>query len=259
MSLSFWSADLWHQLFPSMPVLILLSFCVLVAGTIRSFTGFGGGLILAPLLSVFMAPADMVVVVLLLNFMTSAQSLPSTWKTTDWRLVFSLSIPALFGVPLGVWLIEWLDANLIRRLIGVIVAGLAGIMLIGWKYSGPRGKVQDCVVGVTSGALTAIAGVGGPPLVLYLLSAKEISATTLRSFFMMFFCFAQLATLAYFLYQGMINRSQLIYSLTFAPVYLISTVLGTYLFKKAVKGSVDLIKRFTLWFLLVIGIATLAF
>ncbi len=259
MTLGFWSADLWHQLFPSIPMLMLLSVGVLIAGTIRSFTGFGGGLVLAPLLSLFMTPTDMVVVVLLLNFLTSVQSVPNTWSTTDWKMVFSLSIPALFGVPLGVWLIEWLDPQLIRRLIGVIVAGLAALMLIGWKYQGRRGKVQDCVVGVTSGALTAIAGVGGPPLVLYLLSAKDISPVVLRSFFMMFFCFAQIATVLYFVFQGLINKSQLIYSVTFAPVYLVSTVLGTYLFKKAVKGSVDIIKRFTLWFLLVVGIATLAF
>ena len=259
MTFGFWSTELWHQLFPSIPMLILLSVGVLIAGTIRAFTGFGGGLVLAPLLSLFMPPADMVVVVLLLNFLTSAQSVPSTWRTTDWQMVFSLSIPALFGVPLGVLLIEWLDANLIRRLIGVIVASLALLMLIGWKYQGRRGKVQDCVVGVTSGALTAIAGVGGPPLVLYLLSAKDISPVVLRSFFMMFFCFAQLATLVYFLFQGMINQSHVIDSITFVPVYLVSTVLGTYLFKKAVKGSVEIIKRFTLWFLLVVGLATLAF
>jgi len=76
---------------------------------------------------------------------------------------------------------------------------------------------------------------------------------------MMFFCFAQLATMVYFLFQGMINKSQLIYTITFVPVYLISTVLGTFLFKKAVRGSVEIIKRFTLWFLLVVGLATLAF
>lgn len=257
MNLSFWNVDLWHQLFPSMSMLALLSVAVLITGTIRSFTGFGGGLLLAPLLSLFMSPSDMVVVVLLLNLLTSVQSVPGTWKTTDWKLVFSLSVPALFGVPLGVWLIQWLEPNLIRRLIGVIVAGVATIMLVGWQYNGKRGRVQDCVVGVTSGALTSIAGVGGPPLVLYLLSDKNISPVGLRSFFMMFFCFAQVSTLMYFLFQGMINQTQLMYSITFAPIYLVSTVLGTFLFMKAVKGSVALIKRFTLWFLLVVGVATL--
>ncbi len=248
----------WHQLFPSVSLFVLMCFAVLIAGTIRSFTGFGGGLVLAPLFSLFMTPADMVVVVLLLNFLTSVQTLPSTWHTTDWRMVRALSIPALLGVPLGVWLVEWMDPNMIRRMIGVIVAGLAGIMLIGWKYNGPRGRIQDWIVGITSGALTAIAGVGGPPLVLYLLSAKDISPVVLRSFFMMFFTFAQISTMAFFLYKGMINTDQLIYSVSFAPVYLVSTVLGSFLFVKALTGSVDLIKRLSLWFLLVVGVVTLA-
>jgi uncharacterized membrane protein YfcA len=249
--------SVWHQLFPSIPLFVLMCFAVLIAGTIRSFTGFGGGLVLAPLFSLFMQPADMVVVVLLLNFLTSVQTLRSTWHTTDWRMVRSLSIPALFGVPLGVWLVEWMDPNLIRRMIGVIVASLAGIMLVGWQYNGRRGPVQDWIVGVTSGALTAIAGVGGPPLVLYLLSVKNISPIALRSFFMMFFTFAQISTMTFFLYQGLINKTQLIYSASFAPVYLVSTFLGTYLFLKALKGSVDLIKRLSLWFLLLVGCVTL--
>lgn len=258
MILGFWSAELWHQLFPSVAMFVWTSVAVFAAGTIRSFTGFGGGLVLAPLFSLYMPPADMVVVVLLLNFLTSVQSLPSTWRTTDWRLVMALSIPALFGVPLGVWLVEWLDPNMIRRLIGVIVASLAGVMLIGWQYNGPRGKIQDWIVGLTSGALTAIAGVGGPPLVLYLISAKGVSPVVLRSFFMMFFSIAQVSTVTFFLYHGLVNREQLVYSVSYAPVYLASTVLGSYLFVKAVKGSVDMIKRISLWFLLLVGCATLA-
>ena len=140
------TAELWHQLFPSIAVFIWLSVAVLIAGTVRSFTGFGGGLVLAPLFSLFMAPADMVVVVLLLNFVISLQTLPQTWHTTNWKMVWSVSIPALVGVPLGVWLIEWLDPVVTRRFIGVIVAGLAAVMLIGWQYNGARGKFQDWLV-----------------------------------------------------------------------------------------------------------------
>ncbi len=250
--------DLWHQLFPSVPVFALLCLAVLLAGTIRSFTGFGGGLVLAPLFSLFMAPADMVVVVLLLNLVTSVQSLPGVWKTTDWRLVVSLSIPALFGIPFGVMVIEWLDPNLIRRLLGLIVASLAAIMLVGWTYQGPRGRFQNIVVGVCSGVLTAIAGVGGPPLVLYLLSDKSISPIVLRSFFMMYFAVAQVTTLGFFLYKGAINTQQMVYTASFVPVYLVSTVLGTWLFVRALRGSADLIKRLSLWFLLAVGMVTLA-
>jgi uncharacterized membrane protein YfcA len=248
--------ELWHQLFPSVTVFLWLSLAVLIAGTIRSFTGFGGGLVLAPLFSLFMAPADMVVVVLLLNFAISVQTLPQTWSTTNWKMVWSVSIPALLGIPLGVWLIEWLDPVVTRRFIGVIVAGLAAIMLIGWQYNGARGRLQDWFVGLTSGALTAMAGVGGPPLVLYFLSDKTITPVVLRSFFMMFFAFIQLSTMAVFLYKDLINTKQMLYSASFMPVYFLSAVLGSYLFSRALNRTA-FIKRLSLWFLLVVGSVTI--
>lgn len=250
--------DLWHQLFPSIPVFLMMCFTVFLAGTIRSFTGFGGGLVLAPFFSFFMSPADLVVVVLLLNFVTSVQSLPETWKATPWPLVWILLLPSLIGVPIGVWLIEVLDPMMIRRVIGLIVAMLAAIMLIGWVYNGPRGRLQALVVGVTSGALTSLAGVGGPPLVLYLLSDKSLSPQVVRAFFMMFFALAQIVTIMFFVYKDLVNTSQLIYTASFVPVYILSTVLGTSLFHQALKGRAHLIKRISLWFLLIVGTATLA-
>jgi len=247
----------WLQLFPSLPTFLWLSLAVLIAGTVRSFTGFGGGLALAPLFSLVMPPADMVVVVLLLNFVISLQTLPQTWRTTDWKMVWSVTIPALVGVPIGVWLVEWLDPVLTRRFIGVIVGGLAAIMLVGWQYSGARGKTQDWFVGLTSGALTAMAGVGGPPLVLYFLSDKTITPTVLRSFFMMFFAFIQLSTLLFFLYRGLIHTKQLVYATSFMPVYFLSAMLGSYLFHRALQSNANIFKRLSLWFLLIVGTVTI--
>jgi uncharacterized membrane protein YfcA len=251
------SPDLWNQLFPSIPVFLMMCVVVLLAGTIRSFTGFGGGLVLAPLFSLFMKPADLVVVVLVLNFLTSVQSLPGTWRSTSWPLVWSLLIPSLVGVPLGVWLIEVLDPMVIRRVIGIVVAALAVVLLTGWTYNGARGRLQNWIVGATSGGLTSLAGVGGPPLVLYLLSDKSLSPVVIRSFFMMFFAFNQVFTIVFFAYQDLINATQMVYSVSFIPIYVASTVLGTYLFHKALKTRADLIKKVSLWFLLVVGVVTL--
>jgi uncharacterized membrane protein YfcA len=171
-------------------------------------------------------------------------------------MVWSVSIPAVLGIPIGVWLIEWLDPEVTRRFIGVIVAGLAAIMLIGWQYNGARGRLQDWFVGLTSGALTAMAGVGGPPLVLYFLSDKTITPVVLRSFFMMFFAFIQLSTMVVFLYKDLINTKQMLYSASFMPVYFLSAVLGSYLFSRALHRAA-LIKRLSLWFLLVVGSFTI--
>ena len=101
-----------------------------------------------------------------------------------------------------------------------------------------------------------MAGVGGPPLVLYFLSDKTITPVVLRSFFMMFFAFIQLSTMAAFLYQDLINTKQVLYSLSFMPVYFLSAVIGSYLFRRAFNRA-GLIKRLSLWFLLIVGSVTI--
>ena len=63
--------------------------------------------------------------------------------------------------------------------------------------------------------------------------------------------------MTYFAYQGLLNATQMVYSVSFIPIYVASTFLGTYLFHKALKTRADLIKKFSLWFLLVVGVVTL--
>ena len=74
----------------------------------------------------------------------------------------------------------------------------------------------------------------------------------------MYFTLMQIVTVAYFTYNDLINKSQILYTVSFLPVYVVSTVLGTYLFTKALKKSADMIKRISLWFLLLVGLVTLA-
>jgi uncharacterized membrane protein YfcA len=165
--------------------------------------------------------------------------------------------PALVGVPIGGLILTGLDPTILRRLIALIVTVLALIMLTGWHYKGPRGRLQDIIAGVTSGILTSIAGIGGPPFVLYMLSAQGFSPVAFRIFFTVFFAFTQLMALAMLLVRGAIEPTQLAYVGTLMPVYLLATALGAYLFARALRTRADQIKRISLWLLLVVGAVTL--
>lgn len=249
--------DFLHGLYPSLGMFAALTLIVFLAGTIRSFTGFGSGLVMAPTFSFFMPPASVVAVMVLLNTVTTIQMLPGIWKDINWKLVLSISIPGMLGVPIGIALIEWLDPLWIRKMISILVATLAVLMLIGWQYKGMRDRKRDWAVGLFAGTLNGVAGVGGPPLVLYLISAKDISPQAFRSFFLAYFTFIQIMTLTMMTYKGTLNTNQFAYAGSFLPVYLLSTVVGSYLFNKALKDHAYLVKRVALWFLLCVGIVTL--
>ncbi len=249
--------DFLHGLYPSLAVFAALALIVFLAGTIRAFTGFGSGLVMAPTFSYFMSPSDVVAVMVLLNFVTTIQMLPGIWKHINWKLVMSISIPGVMGVPIGIALIQWLDPLLIRKMISILVATLAILMLVGWQYQGIRDTKRDWAVGLFSGTLNGVAGVGGPPLVLYLIAAKDISPQVFRSFFMGYFAFIQIMTLTMMLLNGTLNMAQVAYTGSFLPVYILSTIVGTYLFNKALKNHAHLVKRVALWFLLCVGVVTL--
>ena len=249
--------DFLHGLYPSLAVFAALALIVFLAGTIRAFTGFGSGLVMAPTFSYFMSPSDVVAVMVLLNFVTTIQMLPGIWKHINWKLVMSISIPGVIGVPIGIALIQWLDPLLIRKMISILVATLAILMLVGWQYQGIRDTKRDWAVGLFSGTLNGVAGVGGPPLVLYLIAAKDISPQVFRSFFMGYFAFIQIMTLTMMLLNGTLNMAQVAYTGSFLPVYILSTIVGTYLFNKALKNHAHLVKRVALWFLLCVGVVTL--
>jgi len=249
--------EIWSGLFPSTAMLVVMVITSAVGGTMRAFAGFGGGLLLAPVFSLYLSPQDVVVVIILLGFATTLQLLPSMWKDIDWPLIWRMVPPALVGVPIGGFILTGLDPTILRRLIALIVTVLALIMLTGWHYKGPRGRFQDIIAGVTSGILTSIAGIGGPPFVLYMLSAQGFSPVAFRIFFTVFFAFTQLMALAMLLVRGAIEPTQLAYVGTLMPVYLLATALGAYLFARALRTRADQIKRISLWLLLVVGAVTL--
>lgn len=248
--------DLWGQLFPTPMVFIVLLLSVVVAATMRAFSGFGAGLLLAPVFALYMNPVDVVAVVVMLNFVATFQLLPGMWKDIDWPLIWRMVPSALVGIPLGGLFLAGLDQETMRRIVAAVVIVLSLVLLAGWHYKGPRGRLQDIVAGVTSGMLTSIGGIGGPPFVLYMLSAPGFSPVAFRIFFTVFFALTQVATLFMLLLKGAMNPTQFAYVGTFLPVYVISTALGSYLFVKALTHHADKIKRISLWLLLLIGVVT---
>lgn len=248
--------ELWGQLFPTTSMFVVLLLATIAAATMRAFAGFGAGLLLAPVMSLYLQPVDVVAVVVMLNFISTFQMLPSMWKDIDWPLVWRMVPPALLGIPLGGILLAGLDADLMRRVVAAVVIVLSLVLLAGWHYKGRRGRLQDSIAGIASGVLTSIGGIGGPPFVLYMMSAKGYSPVAFRIFFTIFFAISQIATLLMLLLKGSMRPTQFAYTGAFLPIYIIATAFGSYLFVRALATRADQIKRISLWFLLIVGVVT---
>lgn len=248
---------LFSDLFSSPSVFWILSLTTAVAGALRGFSGFGAGLLLAPVYSLFVPPATVVTVILAMNLITTLQMLPHALKSAQWRLVLFLFIPSLFGIPLGLLVLHSIDALLMRRLIAIIVILISMVLLSGWRYTGRCGVVQDSIAGFTSGCLTSLAGVAGPPVVLYLISRKDLSANILRSVFIIYFGLVQVATLAPLAVAGSVTWIHAAYVGYLLPTYVLATAAGGFVQHRMKGRNEAMIRRASLLFLLAIGFMTL--
>lgn len=250
---------MWHGLFqvaPTLYVYLALAAITLLGGVMRGFSGYGSGLLMAPVFSLLLAPADVVAIILLLNLLTSLQLMPAFLRRVDWRLAFRLFVPSLAGLPIGLYFLHSVDAVILRRTVAFLVILVAVLMLSGWHYCGRRGVLQDGVVGVSSGFMTAVGGIGGPPVILYLLSDRSLSAGVFRAVCLTYFSMGQVATLVPMSVSGIVTVHQLINVVLLLPVAMLANFLGAFLHRWSEGRNQTLFRRVSLLFLLATGMFT---
>jgi len=244
------------QHLPALPAFSILALVAFAGGVMRGFSGFGSGLLMAPVYAFVMTPTDVVVIILLLNLITTLPLLREMRRDVRWPMVWRIFLPSLLGVPVGLAMLHLIDPEIMRKTVAAIVGVLAAFMLTGWVYKGRRGLVQDSLAGWTSGYMTAIGGIGGPPLVLYLLSDRNLPQAAFRAFCLMFFLFAQIFTLVPLSFTGAITAGQLSLCAALLPLYLVANLLGAALHRRTGPQHQARVRRICLLFLLAVGIVT---
>jgi uncharacterized protein len=221
----------------------------LVAALISGFAGFGLNLVMMPILAVLFSPVEAIPIVTIMGLVNAVRMLGGTWRLIDRREVLILGCVSVFTVPLGAWVMINAEPELMRRVIAAIVIFFTLIMLIGWRYRGPRNTATHVGVGLIAGFLNAGVGIGGPPVVLYQL-ARDGDPAIGRANLVGFFTILALVTLIVFSFEGVMNETALTRSGFVLPFVLLGTWIGMRSFNPA---TVHLHRRFALGFLLAVS------
>ncbi|TMJ24632.1 MAG: sulfite exporter TauE/SafE family protein [Alphaproteobacteria bacterium] len=148
----------------------------LVAGLMRGFAGFGSAMLMAPIFAILFGSAEMVVTVVAIELIVSLQLFPQVRAHADWKTLTPMSIAACAAMPLGVWALASVDKGTIVTGVSAIIVAFVAMMWSGWRYRGRRSAAASAAVGAVSGAMMATTSVGGPPVLLYLLSGNDSPA-----------------------------------------------------------------------------------
>jgi uncharacterized protein len=227
---------------------------VSMAGFVRGVTGFGGSMLMAPILSVLIGPVPAVVIALLLETAAALVMFPDALPKVRWRTLIYLTLPALLTVPLGGYLLLTLDPGIAQKMIAGVVVVFSLLLLLGVRYSGSPRAATSIVLGSLVGALLGATSVGAPPVILYLLSGPDPVAVT-RANLTVFVTAISVMGLVMLAAVGAIIATLGISALTLTVPYLLATWLGGKLFLQLSETNV---RRFALVLMLGASAASLA-
>lgn len=231
---------------------LIAAVTAMVAGICRGFTGFGSSLVMTPVYAVLYGPTLAVAITLTLEIAISVDTVTRVVRVIPWRTMLPIWVAAWAAIPFGTWILLVADADILRRVISLIVAGLAVILLMGWRYRGRRGLFSDLCIGAMSGTLNSSTSLGGPPVLFYMLSgsgpANSVRAAMIANVFVV-----SVPTVSILLFKGTLDATALWLMVVVFPFYLVPTFVGNRMFHASDERTY---RRASAWLMLLIAIGT---
>jgi uncharacterized membrane protein YfcA len=171
------------------------------AALLQAVSGFGFAVLAVPLYLLLVDPAQAVQLAIILSTALSFAVVPGLRRTIAPALLLRLSVGSLAGVPIGLFAFRYADRLLVRLVVGATILAFAVIMA-GFRRRGGRPwapfcrtQTRDLAAGAVAGIATALVGMAGPPVLIYLLLAGT-AAQTVRATLLAFFALSYGATVA---------------------------------------------------------------
>jgi len=147
---------------------VVLFVGALAGGFVSGLAGFGTALMALGIWLYILPPSVAVPLVLICSVVAQTATLPAMWKSFDLTLVWPFLIGGLLGVPLGTMLVAHADPNVFKLTIGVLLLAFPTALY----FSAPMafefgGRIADGIVGLIGGILGGLAGLSGPPPILW--------------------------------------------------------------------------------------------
>jgi uncharacterized protein len=218
------------------PIFWIAALAAFVAAAVRGFSGFGAGLIFIPIGAACFGPKVAAGVLYIVDSILILPFVLKAARIVDWRELVPLGIGAVLAVPLGAAVLLNVDPTPIRWGISLAILASVGALATGWRYHGPTRAWMSLVVGSIAGFLSGVAQIPGPPVLIYWLGRRVVSAT-MRANAIVFFCFTTIVSGIAFALGGIFTGEVVRLSLALFPVYAIGIFVGGRLFGLASEAT----------------------
>ena len=225
----------------------------LVGGLVRGTTGFGAAMVMTPVLALLLGPRVAVPVALLLETFAAAPMLPAAAALARWRVIAPIGVAAVLTVPLGNLLLMDADPAFLRRLIASTVIVFSLALLSGRRFHGEHRLRTSIGLGALSGTMLGATSIGGPPVILYLLSGPDAVAMT-RANLTLYIVLVSAAGLVMLAIGGLLDATALKDAAAMTIPFVLGIVAGSRLFSRF---SDQRFRQFTMLFMFLVSLGVL--
>ena len=113
------------------PFLALLG-VIALAGLARGLSGFGSGMIVAPVAGAIYGPKAALTLLVLIDILPSLPVTIPAFRIARWNEVIPILVGMVAGVPLGIWVLVNGDEVFLRWLICLTILGCVALLWMRW-------------------------------------------------------------------------------------------------------------------------------
>lgn len=250
------SPDLWENTKLSIYVVSLLAVGAVMGGFISGLAGFGTALFSLGWWLIVLPTQEAVTVVVIMSLIGGIQGLYEIRKEIRLRRLARFSVPALVGIPLGVYSLVLINLFVLKLIIGLLMVLFGGFSVLRRQavklpHSYP---MIDIVVGFVSGILGGIAGLSGalPTMWTSLYDWKKHDRRAILQAFNMIIL---AVVFVFYFIAGMVTPAVLIASAIAFPFTLLGVQLGLYVYRRVNDEQFLLV---IIWLILISGLVLIS-
>lgn len=133
----------------------------LIAGTLSGSVGFGGGMILLPVITFFYGVEVAVPISTIAQMMSNISRAAMGWREIEWRQVAWFLLPALPFTALGALGFALVDKSVMTRVLCTFLIVFAVMKLMG-RMQLPKSRATMLIGGGLTGFINGMMGISGP-------------------------------------------------------------------------------------------------
>lgn len=234
--------------------------CILLgaglAGFVQGLSGFAFGLVAIPIWASVVPPQMVGPMAVLGSMLSGLMSIGAARRGFDWSRTWPFIVGGIIGVPIGVFILAYLDPVVFKIAVGCLLLVYCPVLLL-LRHPpsvSASGRLADAAIGWVGGVMGGIAGLTGPIPILWCM-LRPWTPLTQRSVFQTFNIAMQALALTIYAASGMLTAGILRNFTIVVPMIVVPALLGSRLY-----GRIDPIafRRLVLALLIVSGIALLA-